>query len=325
MRAPAVIAMVVLVLGCGSRWKSLESDSGMVPVPGAGPALFWRALGNGPDTVVVLHGGVGLHHNYLLAPLAPLVPGRTLLFYDMRGRGRSTAVTDSSALSFENDIADLEAVRAHFKLGPMTLIGHHWGAAVAALYAARHPDMVRRLLLVSPFPVHHSVLYEFTFLPGDSAHYARTLGVAGLGPGGPPAEAGCREAWSLFFSPWRTDTLTPYDRMAGSMCDAPPERLAQAAWIRNQEQRSLGKWAWRLELNTLTVPTLVIEGDGSSVVAEASTRWAQHLRYARVLLVPPPYLFPWIGDPERFRAAADAFLRGSFPAAARPPPPWSPN
>jgi proline iminopeptidase len=320
------VLMATLVLGfaCRPAWKSLETGSGMIQVAD-GPSLFWRALGTGGDTVVVVHGGVGLHQGYLLEPLAPLVPGRTLIFYDMRGRGRSSEVGDSSALTFDNDIADLESVRAHFKLERMTLVGHHWGAAVAALYAARHPGLVRRMLLLSPFPVHNSLLYEFTFLRGDSAHYARTLQLAGLGPAGIPAWNGCRRSWSLFFAPWRTDTLTPYERLARGMCDAPSQRLERAAWIRTQEQHSLGKWSWRIELNALTTPALVIEGAGTPVVAEAATRWAQHLPDARVLLLPPPYLFPWVGAPERFTAAADSFLRGRVPSAAVKPPPWQPN
>ncbi len=316
--------VAVLAVGCGDpSWQSLESGSGSFQVSG-GPSLYWRALGSGPDTVVVLHGGVGLHHGYLLEPLAALAPGRTLIFYDMRGRGRSSAVTDSTALTFDLDIADLESLRQHFKLQRVTLIGHHWGAAVAALYAARHPDLVERLLLVSPFPAHHSLLHEITFTMGDTLHYHEALRLA-AGRSSPDTVAvRCRETWSLSFSPWRTDTATPYEHLAAGMCDAPAEGLARGDWVRTQVQRSLGSWVWRPELNALAVPTLVIEGDGTPAVTESATRWAQHLPNARVVLLPPPYLFPWVGSPARFRAAADAFLAGDYPDGAVDPPDWRP-
>ena len=314
----------LLAAGCGgSSWRSLESGSGSLQLPD-GPQLFWRALGTGADTVLVVPGGVGFHHGYLPEALAPLVPGRTLIFYDMRGRGRSSLVTDSTELTFDKDIEDLDALRRYFKLERTTLLGHHWGAAVAALYAARHPDRVERLLLVSPFPPHHSLMLEITFILGDSVHYARSLQLAGGRSSPDTIAARCRETWSLYFAPWRADTTTPYDRLAPAMCDAPREALARADWIRTQEQRSLGSWVWRPELNRLTVPTLVIEGSGTPAVTESSTRWAQHVPGARVLLLAPPYLFPWTGSPSQFRAAADAFLSGAYPTGAIEPPDWHP-
>jgi hypothetical protein len=47
--------------------------------------LFYRTMGSGPDTVVVVHGFQGNSQNYLAPDLSPLADGSTLLFYDQRG------------------------------------------------------------------------------------------------------------------------------------------------------------------------------------------------------------------------------------------------
>src|SRR5215216_1370401 len=64
---------------------------------GAGVRLFYRIVGTGRDTVVVLHGGPGFSMSYLAADLEPLAARHVLIFYDQRGTGGSTLVTDSTS------------------------------------------------------------------------------------------------------------------------------------------------------------------------------------------------------------------------------------
>ena len=56
------------------------------PVP-----LYWCAYGEpGAPRVLVLHGGPGAHHDYLLPQMLRLLDaGVELVFYDQRGGGRS--------------------------------------------------------------------------------------------------------------------------------------------------------------------------------------------------------------------------------------------
>lgn len=49
--------------------------------------LFYRILGSGSDTVVVVHGFQGNNQNYLAADLTEVMSGHALLFYDQRGGG----------------------------------------------------------------------------------------------------------------------------------------------------------------------------------------------------------------------------------------------
>ena len=117
-----------------------------------GVRLYTRRVGHGPP-VVVLHGGPGAHHDYLLPQYDHLAEGgRTLLYYDQRGGGRSPVPRDVP-VGWREHVVDLEALRGHWELDRLTVLGYSWGGLLALLYALEHPDRIARLALVSAAPV----------------------------------------------------------------------------------------------------------------------------------------------------------------------------
>src|SRR5262245_18636276 len=110
---------------------------------GAG-TLWYRVSGRGSDTVLVPLGA------WLEKSLESLTTKHTVVFYDPRHRGRSHPYTDSTAETFDGDIADLEAVRAALGASRVSVIGYDYYAAVAAAWAAANPQRVTRLVLLSP-------------------------------------------------------------------------------------------------------------------------------------------------------------------------------
>ncbi len=116
-----------------------------------GVRLYTRRVGDGPS-VVVLHGGPGAHHDYLLPQYDRLSEGRALLYYDQRGGGRSPVARDA-AVGWREHVVDLDALRDHWRLERLTLLGYSWGGLLAVLYALEHPDRIARLALVSAAPV----------------------------------------------------------------------------------------------------------------------------------------------------------------------------
>src|SRR5207237_4561645 len=115
-----------------------------------GVRIFTRRVGDGPP-VVVLHGGPGAHHDYLLPQYDRLARGRTLLYYDQRGGGRSPVPRDTP-VGWREHVADLEALRQHWGIDGLALLGYSWGGLLAVLYALEHPARVERLALVCPAP-----------------------------------------------------------------------------------------------------------------------------------------------------------------------------
>jgi pimeloyl-ACP methyl ester carboxylesterase/AraC-like DNA-binding protein len=72
-----------------------------------------------------------------------------LVRMDLRGFGKSD--WDVPAFSFEHLVADLEAVADEAEVGQCDLLGISHGAAIAMAFAARHPERVRKLILVNSF------------------------------------------------------------------------------------------------------------------------------------------------------------------------------
>src|SRR6266571_5118398 len=99
-----------------------------------GVRIYTRRVGDGPP-VVVLHGGPGAHHDYLLPQYDRLALGRTLLYYDQRGGGRSPVPRDTP-VGWREHVADLEALRDHWGLDRVALLGYSWGGLLALLSAA---------------------------------------------------------------------------------------------------------------------------------------------------------------------------------------------
>jgi proline iminopeptidase len=103
--------------------------------------LYWCTYGRpGAPRMLVLHGGPGAHHDYLLPQMLALAEvggGRELLFYDQRGGGRSKATSDRDPITWRTQVADVGAVIREFALERPVLIGYSWGGLLALLYSGQ--------------------------------------------------------------------------------------------------------------------------------------------------------------------------------------------
>jgi proline iminopeptidase len=294
------------------------SEEGFVDA-GRGVHLFYRVVGTGHDTVVVLHGGPGFSMSYIALDLEPLTDRRTLLFYDQRGSGRSTVVADSASLDAQRFAEDLEAVRRHFGLRRLTLLAHSWGAAVAALYAARYPERIGRLLIVDPISPSRTYFVEARQrldARRDSAARRRLHELQRLRLSNPGDAATCRAYYKVFFSAHFSDTAA-MRRSRGDFCAGTPEAIRnKLEGLDRFTVQSLGDWDWRPALRAVTAPALVIHGTADFIPAESSRAWAAAFPNGRLLLLEASGHFPYLEAPEQFFAAADAFLDGRWPAGA---------
>ena len=279
-----------------------------------GVSLWYQAVGTGGDTVIVVHGGPGSHSGYFLPDLQPLSRGRTLIFYDQRGGGRSTLVGDSARLTAADHVRDLEAVRRHFGLDRLTLVGHSWGGALVGLYAAEHPERVRRILLVSAMPLRMEAYAaeqaeRQRARPLDTARVRQLRALAASGRDTLDPVGACRERVALV-----ADSTTPHAR--GSFCDASPEALRNGPRVAAATMRSLAGRDRRQGLDRVTAPALVIHGADDAIPPSSAREWAETLGNARLLLIPHARHAPYAEAPDAFFPAADRFLRGEWPAGS---------
>jgi proline-specific peptidase len=107
-------------------------------------SLFVKVMGEG-DPLLLMHGGPGLDHT-TLSSLEALADQFTLIFYDHRANGRSTGAAES--MTWDNLVADAEALRESLGHRQWAVLGHSFGGQVALEYVLRHPERVSQLLLL---------------------------------------------------------------------------------------------------------------------------------------------------------------------------------
>ncbi|KAF8553514.1 alpha/beta-hydrolase, partial [Imleria badia] len=122
---------------------------------------WYRTFGDLKSSVqplVVLHGGPGLSHHYVL-PFKVLHTRFNILpvtFYDQIGIGDSSHPKDVPKEFWTVDLFmdELDNVLEHLRIkGNFDLAGHSWGGMLAAHYVShRHPPGPRRLILASAAP-----------------------------------------------------------------------------------------------------------------------------------------------------------------------------
>lgn len=115
-----------------------------------GARLHYTRCGSGPP-VVLVHGANGTWNDFPPELIADLARDHTVLALDRPGHGWSDAREGPLGLA-SNAAAVLALLRVH-KLPAATLVGHSYGAAVAMRAALDAPDLVARVVAVTPCTV----------------------------------------------------------------------------------------------------------------------------------------------------------------------------
>ncbi len=275
------------------------------PVP-----LYWARWGRAAaPKLLVLHGGPGAHHDYLLPQMLALSDEYEMVFYDQRGGGKSK-VSDTEPITWRTQVDDLALVARELITGPLTLVGYSWGGLLAMLYAVTaHEEAhsttwprVSRMLLIDPASVtrEHRRAFEVTFAERSESAWVRSgraeLAAAGLRERDP--EAYRRRSFALsvagyFLHPQSALDLTPF-RVSS--------RVQQSVW------ESLGDFDLRPGLRELHVPTLVVHGRDDPIPLASSEDIAQALD-AKLIVLDDCGHVPYVERPAPLFAAMRSFLR----------------
>lgn len=147
--------------------------------------LHYETEGVGDETIIVIHGGPGLPHEYFHPGLSNLGKYARLVYFDRRADMLSTGARYEVA-TLEEMAEDVDALRQSLGLSRVTLLGHSFGGAIALTYALRHPEQVKRLILVStsgmvesPANVEKRLIKSLT--PKELSAYNSTEGLQGSG------------------------------------------------------------------------------------------------------------------------------------------------
>jgi proline iminopeptidase len=264
-----------------------------------GVRIFERRIGRGPPTVV-LHGGPGAHHDYLLPNFDALAHDRALIYYDQRGGGRSP-VPREIPVGWREHVLDLEALRQAWGREQLTLAGYSWGGLLALLYAIEFPNRVERLALVSPAPAWREARIEFERrfaernLAPELQRQRAALRESGL-RGRDPSEYAQRlfelSVAPYFSDPARARDLTPF-RVTG--------RTQQEVWA------TLGDYDLRPAISRLAIPALVLHGEDDPIPLKTAETVARLLG-AEFRTLPRSGHVPYVEALDEFVRLMDGFL-----------------
>jgi proline iminopeptidase len=270
--------------------------------------LYWVRYGPpGVSPLLLLHGGPGAHHDYLLPQLLELARDHELVLYDQRGGGRSKT-DDRAPITWRTHVDDLDRVIGELSLGSPTIVGYSWGGLLAMLFAIeaaanRTEHRPARLVLIDPAPANREFRRAF-----EQEFSARQSSASVAALRSELAESGLRErdpdayrqrnfelsVAGYFADPAAAHDLTPF-RVTG--------RVQQSVWESLDDFDLLAPG----QLDTVDVPTLVVHGRQDPIPFESAVSAARALGATLVPIDGSGHV-PYVEQPKALFSAIRSFL-----------------
>ena len=268
--------------------------------------LYWCEYGPADaPRILVVHGGPGAHHDYLLPQFLRLAENHRLVFYDQRGGGRSREAGPGD-VTWQQNVQDMSHVIRELHLEPLTIIGYSWGALLALLYTIechRHRALPepRRLVLVDPAPLSRPYRQAFE---DEFARRQRSEAIRELRED--LADSGLRDSdpdtWrqrqfeigvaAYFAQPTAARDLTPFRVTA---------KVQQSVW------QSLGDFDVIADLSAIHVPAFFVHGRHDPIPIDSTERAAGAMR-ARLLVLEASGHVPYVEQPDALFSAIEQYL-----------------
>lgn len=270
-----------------------------------GTRLAYRTIGEG-DPLLCLPGGPMQDAAYL-GDLGGLARHRRLLLLDPRGTGDSAIPGDGGSYRCDRQVDDVEALRQHLGLGRIDLLGHSASVNLAVQYAARHPEAVRRLVLITPsligvgIPVPGEMRRETAQLRKHEPWFpAAIAALAAIGAGN-ATEADWVAITPLRYGRWDEAAQRHHAESNG--------RINLAAAEVFGSDGAFTPDATRAALATFPAPVLLLAGEFDlNSPPPAVAEYAALFPDATLVVQPEAGHQPWLDDPDRFVATVATFL-----------------
>ena len=285
-----------------------------------GVRLFYRKVGEGPGTVIIPNA------LYMFNSFKHLAEDYTVIFYDLRNRGRSDPVSDPEKLKkgIHNDVDDLETIRRHLGSKKVDLIGHSYLGLIVILYTMKYPGAVNRVVQIgalplksgTTYPVHLTSNDKTPVLDANKMKELQELEKKGYNKTNPKEY--CKKWWSLYSAMYVVDPengAKVYEDCCNYENEWPDNLLKHFTQNILPSIMQL-KVSWE-EIKKLPHPVLTIHGKKDRNAPYGSGReWAFNLANARLVTVEKAAHVPWIESPEMVFAAIKTFLGGKWPQKA---------
>ena len=137
-------AFLLMTLAATDVSAQQKPTTGYAPVHGVN--MYYEIHGDG-EPVVLLHGAFMTITSNWDGWIDELSKTRQVIAVEMQGHGRTADV--KREITYENLADDVAALLDYLKIPQADLIGYSMGGAVAMQCAIRHPDKVRRAVIIS--------------------------------------------------------------------------------------------------------------------------------------------------------------------------------
>jgi L-proline amide hydrolase len=293
------------------------TQEGTVPfvVDGEEHATWYRVDGDlrsGVPALVVLHGGPGASHDYLLATTGLARDGRAVLLYDQLGNGRSTHLPERGADFWTVDlfVRELHNLVARLGLGDHHVLGQSWGGFLAQEYALTRPTGLRSLVLADTAASFPDFVSEANALRAELP---------------PEVEATLRrhEAAGTTHEPeYAAACDVFYRRHVCRLEEWPPEVVEGFAWIGRDPTvyhtmngpsefhviGSIRDWQVKDRLHELDVPTLLVSGRYDEATPALQETLLAGIRGAEWVLFEESSHMPHVEERERYLDVVGGWL-----------------
>jgi len=211
------------------------TPTGQQPATGYAPAngvdIYWESRGLGGTPLVLVHGGYGLASSFdRLA--SQLAADRQVIAVELQGHGHTADIGRS--FSWDDFGQDIAAVIERLGLGPVDLLGYSLGGTAGLRCAIRHPEAVRRLVVISA-PCRRSAWFPEILAGFDQMSAATLLGTLRQSP--------LYEQWAK---------VAPDPASFPTLIDKTGALLRQP-------------YDWADEVRLMEVPALLVYGDCDSI------------------------------------------------------------
>jgi len=290
--------------------------------------------------LIVLHGGPGMSEMGFFRHFnAPLERSFIVVHWDQRGTGKSfDRRIPRSSMTLDQFVADLDElvdmVRRRFGKAKVAILGHSWGSALGAIYAARHPEKVSVYVgaaQIGDSSSAESLSYSFGLAEAERRHDEKALKkLRAIGPPPYPAKSVFVERTAVTRLDgqmrmgilWRTGRAL-FGRPESSILDLPN-------LVRGFGFTLDAMWAEVSKLNlltlvpALTMPVIILVGRRDHWVPPETS-----VAYFETLTAPSKKLVwfdhsgheAFVDEPEKFNATMVELVRplASVPAAESAP------
>src|SRR6266576_4127880 len=150
--ANCVVGIILATASLASSQEDSTVKTGYAPVNGL--KLYYEIHGSG-EPLILLHGGVvGIT---MFGPnVAALAEKRKVIAVELQGHGHTADI--DRPLSFEAIADDIASLMKYLGIDRADVLGYSLGGGVALQMAIRHPEAVRKLVVVSA-PFKHDGFY----------------------------------------------------------------------------------------------------------------------------------------------------------------------